>query len=113
MGFGEYAVLIKDVVVAKKPDPQKHFKKYSRLVKKPTGRAAIKFYLSLPFSVAGQTVRKWLTGRLSSRASWALELTTVGLAILLAVWLNYRLQLDADVEGPLWLRKCWKASIPV
>jgi len=111
IGVGEYAVLIKDVVVAKKPNPQKQFKKYSKLAKKPTGPAAIKFYLSLPFSVAGQTVRKWVTGRLSSRASWAMELTTVGLGILLAVWLNYRLHLDADVEGPLWLRKCWLGAM--
>lgn len=97
--------------MAKKVNPHKQFKKYSKLAKKPTGKAAIKFYLTLPFTVAGQTVKNWVTGRLSPRASWAMELTAVALVVLLAVWLNYRLQLDADVEGPLWLRKCWLGAI--
>ncbi|MBB75457.1 MAG: hypothetical protein CMJ75_13200 [Planctomycetaceae bacterium] len=97
--------------MAKKPDPYKQYKKYSRLAKRPTGKAAIRFYLSLPFTVVGQTIKNWFTGRLSTRASWALELTFVALVCLLAVWLNFRLQLDADVEGPLWLRRCWLGAM--
>jgi len=97
--------------VAKKPNPQRQLRTLRSVAKKPTGAAAVRFYLSLPFSAAGRLVKNWVTGRLSPHASWAMELSVVALGVALAIWINHDQQLNADVEGPLWLRKVWLGAL--
>ena len=67
--------------MAKKANPLKSMKKFKTIAKRPTGMAAIKFYLTLPFTTGGQLVKKWLTGQLSPRASFIIEFLAVAVAL--------------------------------
>lgn len=90
-----------------KGNPLKGMKKFKTIAKRPTGMAAIKFYLMLPFTTAGQFVKNWVTGRLSRKASLAMEFLTVAIVVTICIIINIKFELQNSLGGPAGLRNVW------
>lgn len=97
--------------MAKKADPIKSYKKLRGVAKQPTGMAAIKFYLSLPFLKVGQVFRDWFAGRLPRWAAWSMEIGAVLIVCLIFIYINNKLQLHNNLGGLAPLRKVWLGLI--
>lgn len=85
----------------------KSIRKFQAIAKRPTGMAAIRFYLTLPFTAGGSFVRDWNAGRVSRRASVLAECVSVALLVGIGILINQLYQLGSSVGGPLSLRGVW------
>ncbi|MGZ0171309.1 MAG: type VI secretion protein IcmF/TssM N-terminal domain-containing protein [Planctomycetales bacterium] len=97
--------------MAKKPDPMKSLKKFRGLAKAPTGMAAIRFYLTLPFSKAGQITKDFFAGRLSPWMHRVVEFLVLVAVFLLLTYLNRKLGLERFLGGVPVLRRYWLGLI--